>query len=228
MEQKTAKLVTKAIISTNHPLLDFRSKEAEKQVNWIYRYLKSYIFKDCKLVDLGCGTGKQSFAAEEIGAKVIGIDCSKEAIKFANRVKKEINSSCCFTIGDYTDIPFRNNAFDIVVFPKNIIECSYCEIEKICSGVKRILKKNGKFIITMEDGLKSILDGKKDNFKNYYIKTGENRGKITIPDKKQYSYPTYFWTIPFAKYIISNYFKFLEEKRIKNSCYYILVFVKNK
>jgi len=194
----------------------------------VYNYLKTYIFEKCKLIDLGCGAGKQSFVAEKLGAEVVGIDCSEEAIKFANHIKKEINSNCHFAIGDYTGTLLKKNAFDIAIFPKNIIECSYRETEKICLEVKRILKKSGKFIVTMEDGLEEILNGEKSNFANYHIKTGQNNGKIILPDKKQYSYPIYFWTIPFARHIISNHFTLLEEKKIKNSRCHILVFIKNK
>ncbi|MFH0906991.1 MAG: class I SAM-dependent methyltransferase [bacterium] len=227
MNTKIAKITTKAIVSTNHPLLYFRSKEAKKQVMWIYSHLKSYIFKKCRLIDVGCGTGKQSFAAEGLGAEVVGIDCSIEAIKFANRIKKEINSNCQFVVGDYTNMLFENDMFDIAVFPKNIVECSYYEIEKLSSEIKRILKKEGKLIVTMKDGLKNISNDKIDSLNNYQTKTGRYNGEISLPDKKKYPYPTYFWTVPFAKYIFSNHFNLIEEKEIIDN-YCFLVFSKNK
>lgn len=227
MKQKIAKLVTKAIVNTNHPLFDFRSKEAKKQTNWIRYYLKPYVTPRCRLIDLGCGTGKQSFTAEELGAKVCGIDCSREAIRFADRIKKEAGSDCQFIVADYTNLPFENNLFNVAIFPKNIIECSYREIEKLSIEVKRILKKSGKFVVTMKDELGNVCDNKTDDLKKYHLETGLHKGKIILPNKKQYSYPTYFWTIPFAKHIISNHLSLLKEKKIENN-YHILIFHKNR
>lgn len=109
MKKEIAQKITKAIINTNHSLLDFRSKEAKKQIAWISQYLKPYITKKTQLIDIGCGTGKQSFEAEKLGAQVTGIDCSKEAINFANNIKKQLFSNCQFILEDYTKISFKKN-----------------------------------------------------------------------------------------------------------------------
>ncbi len=225
MNPKKAVKITKIILDTNHPLLDFRSEEAQKKVDWIYKYLKPYIFKKCYLIDLGCGGGKQSFAAERIGAKVVGIDCSKDAIKFADRVKKELKSDCRFVISDYTKTPFQNNIFDIAIFPKNIIECSYGEMDELAREVKRILKNGGKFIMTMEDGVENIVRKNNLNFKDFNLKSGMIKEKISVPGKKECLYPIYFWTVAFTKNIIFRYLKLEKELKLKNG-FYLLIFRK--
>lgn len=224
MDQKIAKKVTKAIVEFDHPLLDFRSKEAKNNTNWVYDFLKPHISDNCKLIDIGCGTGKQSFPAEELGAKVTGIDCSREAIKYANRIKNKINSNCQFIEGDYTDLPFIKNTFNVAIFPKNIIECSYSEIDKLCSEVKRILKKNGKFIVSMEDGLNKVMQNKEgDYLENYELETGKFNNQIVLPNKKKYYYPIYLWTIAFAKQTFSRNFQLEKETAIDKSTH-MLVF----
>lgn len=224
MIPEIAKKVTKAIVCYDHPLLDFRSGEAKKNVAWVYEFLKPYILNDCKLIDMGCGTGKQSFAVEELGAKVTGIDCSKEAIKYANRIKNKINSKCQFIVGDYTDMPFNKNTFDIAIFPKNIIECSYSEIDKLCLEVKRILKRNGKFIVSMEDGLNKAMQNKRgDSLRNYELKTGKFNNHIVLPNKKKHYYPIYLWTIAFAKQIFSRNFQLEEEVAIDKTTYMLVL-----
>ncbi len=225
MEQKIAKKVTGAMLKFDHPLFDFRSKEAKEKVVWVCDFLKPYVKKDQLLVDIGCGTGKQSFAAEELGINVVGVDCSKEAIEFANRIKKEINSKCHFVVCDYVKMPFKKEIFDVAIFPKNIVECSYKEIEKLNLEVRRVLKKEGIFVVTMEDGIKRIILDKSVNVYNYNRKTGKFEGKIILPNKKQYSYPTYFWTIPFAKQIFSRDFKLTKEIKIDKD-FSALVFCK--
>lgn len=221
MNPKEAVKITKIILNTNHPLLDFRSEEAQKKVEWLYKYLKPYVFKECHLIDLGCGCGKQSFAAEKMGAKVVGIDCSKDAIKFADNIKKELKSNCRFVFSNYTKTPFQNNVFDVAIFPKNIIECSYNEIDELSREVRRILKNNGKFIITMEDGMENIAIKNTFDFKRFDIKSGMIKEKIAVPGKKEYLYPIYFWTVAFAKNIISRYLKLEKELKLKGGFYFL-------
>ena len=223
MEQRIAKKVTGAMLKFDHPLFDFRSKEAKEKVAWVYDFLKPYIKKEDSLIDIGCGTGKQSFAMEELGAKVVGVDCSKEAISYAKRIKKEIKSKCDFFVCDYVKMPFNNDVFDVAIFPKNIVECSYEEVKKLSPEVRRILKSKGKFILTMEDGLKRFLRDKSVNIKDYQPETGKFKGKITLPNKKQYLYPTYLWTIPLAKQVFSKEFRLLAKKKIDED-FYVLVF----
>lgn len=225
MEQKIAKKVTGAMVKFNHPLFDFRNKEAKEKVAWVYDFLRPYIRQNCSLLDLGCGTGKQSFATEELGARVVGIDCSKGAIEFASRIKKEIKSKCHFIVCDYVKMPFKKEMFDVAIFPKNIVECSYKETEKLSLEVRRVLKKEGIFVVTMEDGIKRILRDRSVNVDNFNHKTGRFEGKITLPNKKHYPYPTYFWTIPFAKQIFSRDFKLIREKKIDQD-FFILIFKK--
>ena len=225
MNQVTARKITKSMIKIGHPLFDVRTKEAQEKTVWIFNILKPYIKKDCSLIDLGCGTGKQSFTVEKLGAKVVGIDCSKEAISFANYIKKETRSKCHFITCSYTKTSFRDSAFDIALFPRNIIECSYEEVEKLSLEINRILKKNGKFIVTMEDGILRAIQNKMTDFRNYQFKTGMFDDKISLPDNKKYFYPTYFWTIPFAKQIFSQNFKLEKEIKIDNN-FYTLIFQK--
>jgi len=224
MDPKIAKKLTGAIVKFGHPLLDYRSKEAKENVAWVSKFLTPYLKSNCALIDIGCGTGKQSFAAEKLGARVTGVDCSKVAIEYANEIKKKIGSRCQFILGDYTKMSFGRNKFDIAVFPKNIIECSYVEIEKISAGVKKILKRNGILIVTMEDGLQKILKNKKQNFlENYKVFSGMIKEKIVLPNKKKYEYPIYFWTTAFATSVFSKNFNLETVKKIDPNLF-MLVF----
>lgn len=227
MNLNSAKKITKAIVEIDHPLFDFRSKEAKINVKWVHMYLKHYVTKKvCQMLDVGCGTGKQSFAMEELGAAVTGIDCSREAIKYANNIKKNIKSDCNFIIGDYTDMPFNKNTFDIAIFPKNIIECSYGEVEKISKEIKKVLKIKGLFVLTMEDGIEKIKREKGYNaLKKYQTRTGKFNENIILPNGKKYYYPIYFWTIAYAKYIFSKNF-IIERDRKIDSNLHMLVFNK--
>ncbi len=74
------------------------------------------IFKNTTVIDIGCGSGRNSFVLKSFGAKkVIGIDISKSAIELANHRKKElgIGDEIEFLVGSALELPFEDNRFDI-------------------------------------------------------------------------------------------------------------------
>lgn len=79
----------------------------------------------------------------------------------------------------------------------------------------------------MKDEVVNILKNKTHGLTNYLNSIGQNKGKITLPNKKQYLYPTYFWTVPFAKHLFCKNFKLLKEEKIDTN-QYILIFVNKK
>ena len=52
--------------------------------NW-YKFLKNYIKKDGKVLDLGCGTGEFIFRMLKDGHNMIGVDISKKMLEIAGK-----------------------------------------------------------------------------------------------------------------------------------------------
>jgi ubiquinone/menaquinone biosynthesis C-methylase UbiE len=135
-----------------------------------------------------------------LGLNVIGLEISENMIKRANINKLNIGSKAEIIKGSYFNVPLENNSVDYVLFPKNIVECSYEEFEIVCNEANRILKNNGKFIITINEDIKE--------HSKYDLLYGYNETELNIPNKKcEIKYRTYFWTIGFANSIIEKYFK---------------------
>lgn len=65
-----------------------------------------------KVLVVGCGTGRESFALEKLGCKVTGIDPVKKMIDVALAEKQKQKSKCEFVVTDPFD--FKTNKFDIV------------------------------------------------------------------------------------------------------------------
>lgn len=77
------------------------------------RILKTFIKSfpaDAKILDIGCGEGRNSIYLSELGYAVTGIDISKSAIDFAE--KKQ--SSCKFYCMDALDIKL-DEKFDVII-----------------------------------------------------------------------------------------------------------------
>ena len=73
--------------------------------------LKKISWKNKHVLDVGCGTGLFSYMAAKKGAKVIGIDYSKEAITIAK--KSHNHQNLLYQNFDISNIP--DEKFDIIV-----------------------------------------------------------------------------------------------------------------
>jgi SAM-dependent methyltransferase len=203
-----------------HPMIDYRNKNYHKNLYLIKPLLQDLINPNLRALDLGCNAGKHSFFMEELGAKVTGIDFSDVALKIAREIGKDIKSHCVFVEDNILDMHFQDNSFDLALFPLNIMEFQYGDIEVLCKELKSILTPNGVFCITMQDGIKRI-DISRDSKDSYDLSSGIHKSFHQIPDIGEYEYQTYFWTLAFAKYIIGKYFTLVKEIEYETNLYWL-------
>ncbi len=213
MKPEQASALSDAIIRTRHPRLDYRTEEARKYTARLRPFLKEVIFPGQRVLDLGCGAGKVTFELEQLGVQAVGLDCSREAISLACEIASALNSSAEFHVGCFDKIPFSENSFDSVLFPENIVECSYAEMDLIAYQVQKILCKGGKLYLEMQDDL-ARLKQNNELSKSFDPVTGVRKGKISVPDEGDFTYETAFWTIAFAKFIIARHLEFVDINKI--------------
>ncbi|MCX9011216.1 MAG: class I SAM-dependent methyltransferase [Candidatus Methanoperedens sp.] len=113
--------------------------------NWWYKAKKDLIKrtverldKKGQILDIGCGTGSNIIALEKCGS-VLGIDISKEAIKYAKSKNKNL------VIADAHKIPFKKGSITIAL-SLDVME----HLEKdsdFLEEVNSILGKNGYIIV---------------------------------------------------------------------------------
>jgi ubiquinone/menaquinone biosynthesis C-methylase UbiE len=210
-----------AIARTRHPRLDYRTEEAQRYTARLRPLFQKLVFRGCRALDLGCGAGKFTFELERLGAQATGLDCSQEAIHLAHEFATATGSSAEFCVGLFEDIPFPNNSFDLVIFPQNIIECSYEEMDVIARQVSRIMSPTGKFCLEMQDGLERFCssEGREESFD---IITGNRQSIISVPNAGEFPYEVTFWTIGFARFVVSRYLNFVKMEREDNRRYVLL------
>ena len=208
MKPEYAAASSDAIAKTRHPRLDFRTAEARRYCERWRPFLETVVSPGCRVLDLGCGAGKCTFELEQLGAVAVGIDCSGEMIRLAREVAADIGSSAEFHIGLFEDLPFPDESFDLVWFPDNIIECSYEEMATIARQVAAIMRPAGRFCLTMRDGIER-LDAGKEGGGGFDLLAGTQMGSIRITDEKEYPYETIFWSVAFARFVVSRYLHFV-------------------
>jgi ubiquinone/menaquinone biosynthesis C-methylase UbiE len=132
-------------------------------VSHIKRYSFAKQFCEDKIVlDAACGVGYGSHYIAEVAQKVIGVDISKQAIAYAKSHYQKEN--VVFRVMDIHNLEFPDSYFDLVCSFETIEHID--EIKKFLSEVKRVLKRNGKFIVSTPRARKTNYDPK-----NPYHKT---------------------------------------------------------
>jgi ubiquinone/menaquinone biosynthesis C-methylase UbiE len=99
------------------------------------------IGKDTGVLDVASGTGESAcYLAEEMGARVVGIDGSDYMIGRARKKAEQRNLAIDFRKGDAHELPFRENTFDAV-----ISECTTCILDKerAIREMARVVKPGG-------------------------------------------------------------------------------------
>lgn len=109
-------------------------------------FIKKYVSKGDKVLDLGCGNGRLTELLKDLDIKYIGIDSSEKLISLAK--KKYPNYE--FLKADALKLPFENNSFDKVI---SIAVLHHIPSRKLrlqfLKEIKRVLKPNGKLVLTI-------------------------------------------------------------------------------
>ena len=139
-EYKSSKLVT-------------QKPEPQKDILRFFKYLKKEEKKelvDLNILDLGCGTGRNSNYLALLGNIVVGIDISKTAIDIAKSRANEtqIGDKVEYIVGDIgASYPFSDNYFDLILDVTSSNSLNEKERENYIKEVYRTLKKGGYLFV---------------------------------------------------------------------------------
>ncbi|HYB68835.1 MAG TPA: class I SAM-dependent methyltransferase [Candidatus Acidoferrales bacterium] len=104
--------------------------------------------KDKQLLDLSCGEGYNTRILAKKGARVVGVDFSKEMIKQARQREKRDRLGIRYYVSDAADLKELESAcFDVVTCFMALMDIE--RYEDAISQVARVLKKNGRFVFSI-------------------------------------------------------------------------------
>jgi len=112
---------------------------------WEKGVASSYFPPNARILDVGCGMGREAFALYEMGFKITGVDISDKAIKEAKKFALESNRDIEFMHTNGTDLPFKDNTFDVVIIWAQTFGIMYGTKQQlsVLNECRRVLKKNG-------------------------------------------------------------------------------------
>ncbi|MBU1167255.1 methyltransferase domain-containing protein [Patescibacteria group bacterium] len=124
-----------------------------------YRQFKEYLVKDSgKILDVGCGSGRDARALFDMGYDVVGIDLSDNMLKLA----KLKAPAAKFIRMDFRDLFLENDYFDGFWANATLFLVAETDLKKATQELYRVTKKGGVGFISFKEGegeVKKEIDG---------------------------------------------------------------------
>lgn len=119
-------------------------------VRKVEHVILSKLNKGSSSLDLGCGSGRFSIGAAQSGFDIIGIDITPDAIRAAQQKAKQLRlKNVKFSVGDMTNLSFKDKTFDYVFCPRFSINAvaTFSQREKAVKEMLRVVKDDGAIFI---------------------------------------------------------------------------------
>lgn len=111
-----------------------------------YKKFSELLGNNKKIIEIGCGTGRDAQGLMEEGLDYTGVDASKEMLKVA----KEHASDAYFQVGDFYNLDFPDKTFDGFWAAASFLHVPKNEISQVLKEAKRIIKEGGIGFISLK------------------------------------------------------------------------------
>ncbi len=142
-------------------------------------YLKNDL-KEKRILDIGCGAGRNLLLAGKLGAEVYGMDSSEDAINESQRFLRNEGLKPTLKLGEVTNIPYPENYFDLSILWGIFHYLSEEDQIKAKKEIEKVSKNNSWVIFT----LRSINDSRygkgREIRKDVFVQDKPGREQITI------------------------------------------------
>ena len=123
-----------------------------------------YLPPGAKVVDVGCGPGRDLLEMQAMGFEVVGVDNSEELLAM---VPKEIPT----VKADFRSIPLPDSSYEGVWACASLLHLPRTEMPKALAEVRRMLRVGGHFLVSVKEGQGEawVADkGMEERFFTYY------------------------------------------------------------
>lgn len=182
--------------------LDFAVRESQRALGaGLQREEREFSLRffraPAKLLDIGCGTGREAFAFEELGFDVTGIDISAAMVAHAKKNARKRKAQVRFMQTDGITLPFPDNSFDCV-FAIGMLLGYITGREnraRFLGEIRRVLKPRGIVVLNAEN--RTVLSDSFDAALKLvypFIETGYNWPRVqTAGDYAKHCLAASFW-----------------------------------
>lgn len=189
-----------------NPKLVTKNDEPQADTLRFFKWLKKdqkFILEDRNILDLGCGTGRNSNYLAEKGNNVIGIEISKTAISLAQDRARSIDVVCDYRLGDIgSPYDIKDEFLDVIIDVTSSNSLDEKGREIYLSETKRCLKTGGYFFV------RALCKDGNDNVKQL-LKTSPGKEYDTYVLKEMGLTERVFSRVDFVD-LYGKYFKILK------------------
>ena len=109
-----------------------------------------------KILDIGCGGGLLCEPLNRLGAKITGIDASKNNIEVAKLHSQEMNLNIKYIHAAPENLDLKDNTYDVVLCMEVVEHLK--DVNLFIENCSKLIKKNGiMFVATINKNLKSYV-----------------------------------------------------------------------
>jgi len=119
----------------------------KSEIPYLRRFLELIDKKKPKILDTGCGTGRDLSFLENFESELYGIDLSDGMLNIA---KNNLTKTSLIK-GDYRHIPFRENSFDGILNIASLVHLPHNEKLNALAEFYRVLKPEGILYISIQN-----------------------------------------------------------------------------
>lgn len=162
--------------------------------------LKGRFTKDMKILDAGCGEGRNAVYFIQKGYQIFGIDPNELAVQYCRYLSKSLNpdfDAHRFQVGRLEEIPFHAGAFNAVICSAVLHFADHVDnFWQMIQEIHRVLKPGGAFWFRMTTAFGGILDQSQDL----------GNGRYNLPDGSE----RFLFLLGDVDKLEKNGFRFLE------------------
>lgn len=151
--------------------------------------LKGRFNKDMKILDVGCGEGRNAVYFLQKNYSIFGLDPNEVAVQYCRYLAKTINPKTDihrFQIGDGAAIPFHAAAFDAVISSAVLhFAEDHAHFWKMIAEIHRVLQPGGIFWMRMCTGFGNILEESQDLGEGRYALPDGSERYLLLPEGLQ-------------------------------------------
>lgn len=145
MEEKKKRVIDDYDDIANEYTLEFFYDISDNK--YIDLFLES--LEGSRVLDVGCGNGRDCKYISQKGFDVSGIDMSYGMLKIA----KDKVPNVKFEMMDMTNIRYPDNSYDGIISNCSLFHIPSEELPKTLESFARVLKPNGKLLLILQEGL---------------------------------------------------------------------------
>jgi len=149
------------------------------EVNHLWEKIVATFHSGSKILEIGCGSGRDASHMYENGLDIIAIDGSLELLNQTIKTHADLSGRVCQTILP-SFLPFADAVFDGIISIACLMHFSEEHIRQILSEFCRVTKSNAQFIISIPAGRADVSDGTDDKGRIFILLTIEEWEKLFL------------------------------------------------